>query len=156
MRGDRVGIGGSHAFECEGEMGLFEIIIATDVAAAKARGLGDAFAALGEGREQRMPRFHQRVVIDRARGDQHHGARAVVLRHVSHEVAARKPRDGILAAEDRPAHRLVRITGLLKQIENEIVGRVARLTDFLDDDLALARQLAFLEGGIEQDIGDHI
>ena len=30
-------------------MGLFEIVIATDVAAAKARGLGDAFVTLGEG-----------------------------------------------------------------------------------------------------------
>ena len=41
-------------------------------------------------------------------------------------------------------------------IEDQIVGRVARLADLLEDDLALALELALVEGGVDQDVGDEI
>jgi hypothetical protein len=44
----------------------------------------------------------------------------------------------------------------LQIVEHEIVGVVLRRADFLDDDVLLALELAWIEGGIGQDVGQHV
>ncbi len=41
-------------------------------------------------------------------------------------------------------------------LEHDVVGRVLRGTDLLHDDVLLALQLVRLEGGIGEDVGEHV
>ena len=47
----------------------------------------------------------------------------------------------VLLAQDRPAERLVGEGGGLEVVEDDVVRRVARLAQLLDDDVLLALQL---------------
>ena len=93
---------------------------------------------------------------DRARSDQDHAGRAVIRAHIFAQIAFGKPGDGFFGAEDRPAHRLTRIACGLQMFEYEIVRRVARLPEFLNDDFAFAFQLVGDEARMNENVGQKI
>ena len=100
--------------------------------------------------------LQHRRVLDRAGRNECHAARAIVCAHVAVEIVAGEGADRLLVAEDRPAHRLVRIHRCLQVIENDVVRRVVRLPDLLQHDLALAFEFAGVEGGMSQDVGQKV
>ena len=59
-------------------------------------------------------------------------------------------------AQDGAADRLVGIGRLLEQIEDVIVGIVARGADLLDDHLLLAIELGLLEQRVLEDVGEDV
>ena len=129
-------------------MGLLQIFLDADLAADIMRRprLAGADPGLQAG-EFLFRHAHHVVVLDRAGGDQGHAVRRDnCARHIVAQVVAREGGDRLLVAQDRPAHRLVRIDHGLQMIEDDVVGRVARLPDLLQHDLALALQFALLEG----------
>ena len=71
-------------------------------------------------------------------------------------VAGRETLDRLNRAEDRAADRLIGIGGLLEQIEDVVVGIVARGADFLDDHLLLAIELGLLEQRVLEDVGEDV
>ena len=133
---------GRDAGKGKGEVRLFEIVIAALVGALELGGLRRVIRAVGQPGKQAIAEVHQFLVRDCPRADQHRGTGAVVRGHVMLEIVPRESGDGFFVAENGPAHRLVRVTRGLQIIEDEIVGRIARLADFLDDDAALALQFA--------------
>ena len=59
-------------------------------------------------------------------------------------------------AQDRAAQRLPGKGLRLKVIENDVVGRVFGLADFLDDDAFFARQFFVVEDGVLENVGQNI
>ncbi len=64
--------------------------------------------------------------------------------------------DDLGPAEHRSPHRLVGKGALLEEVEDDIVGRIDRLADLLQDDGALAIELGRIEERMLQDIGEDV
>ena len=83
---------------------------------------------------------------NRAGRDQRHRLGAIARVRCNRAARAGvKDVDGLLVAQDRPAQRLVLVDHILQMIEDDVVGRVARLPQFLQHHLALAFQFARLD-----------
>ena len=96
------------------------------------------------------------VVLDPARRRQHHVGRpcsGAPGRRTDRRARSSRP---IRRAQHRPAERLVGQRGLLELVEDQVVGRVERLADLLQDDAALALQLVGIEHRVAQDVGHHL
>ena len=61
-----------------------------------------------------------------------------------------------LGPQDRAAERLVGEGFGLEVIEDDVVGRVFGLADFLDDDALLARQFFGIEDRVLQNVGENV
>ncbi len=72
------------------------------------------------------------------------------------EIVAADRLDGLGRAQHRPAERLAGKGGDLELVEHQVVGRVERLADLLQDDAALALQLVGIEHRVAQDVGHHL
>src|SRR3546814_8011261 len=72
------------------------------------------------------------------------------------EVGARQRADHLRRAEHRATHRLRRVGGGLESVENDVLGTVLGLADFLQDDRALAVEFVGIEGRVLQDVGDDV
>ena len=96
------------------------------------------------------------VVVQVAGGGDHRVAGGVVRPHVVGQRMALHCADQRLGAERRPAHRLARISGFLEMVEDDVVGRVVRLADLLQDDAALALQLVGSERAVRQNVADDV
>jgi hypothetical protein len=59
-------------------------------------------------------------------------------------------------AERRPSRRLVRKRGIGDQIEHDIVGRIERGGDLLQNHVTLARKLGPVEAGREDDVAQNV
>ena len=64
--------------------------------------------------------------------------------------------DARLVAEHRRAQRLAREGGGLEMIEDDVVGRVARLAQLGQHDALLALELVGVEMRLADEIGDHV
>ena len=80
-----------------------------------------------------------------AGGGHHHAVAGVILADEIGDRGAAHPSDGFGSAKDRPADRLVGKGGFLEVVENNIVGGVGGLPDFLEDHRPFARQFGFIE-----------
>ena len=96
------------------------------------------------------------LVRQRAGGRHHHVGRGIVAAHVAGQHRPRHRADALLGAQHRPADRLVGIGVLLEMVEDDVVRRVVRLADLLQDHAALALQFLRLEGGVGQDVADDV
>ncbi len=92
--------------------------------------------------------FDECVVVQVAGAGDHGVGGGVVPAHVAHQGVALHAANALLGAEHRAAHRLGRIGGFLEMVEDDVVRRVLRLADLLQDHAALALQLVRIEGGV--------
>ena len=76
--------------------------------------------------------------------------------HEIRQVGLAEPLHPVAVAQDGAAQRLVGIGFLLQPVEDDVVGRVQRLADLLQDHPALDLDLAGVEDRVQQDIGQHI
>ena len=76
--------------------------------------------------------------------------------HIAGQRAALHLLDDSLIAQGGAAHRLVGIGGVLEMVEDNVIRRVIRLADLLQNHAALALQLLRHKGGIGQDIANDI
>ena len=79
-----------------------------------------------------------------------------MLAHVAADRLAPHVAHDLRLAQHRPAHGLIGKCGRLEIIEDDIVGGIFRLADFLQHHGALAGQLLGIECGMLQDVGDDI
>src|SRR6516225_7398292 len=63
---------------------------------------------------------------------------------------------GFRGSEQRAPHRLIRIAELVEMLEHDVVGRILRGTDLLHDHVLFPLQFLRHEGGVGEDIGEHV
>ena len=138
-------------------MDLLEIGPALDPGAADiARRLGGLAGVGGQAAEQALGQIDEPGMLKPAGAGKDQPARPVVARHVLDHRLARHGGHDLFRPQDRPAHRLVGVGGLLQQVEHEIVGRILDLPDLLQDDVPLLLQLLGIERRVLQDIGQQV
>ena len=81
--------------------------------------------------EMRPDQINDAVMFHRTRGGNHDVAGGVMGFHVAGDINALEVADDFLGAENRAAHGLVRVGSFLEMIEDDVVGRVVGLADFL-------------------------
>ncbi len=135
---------------------MLEVPLFAPVAAGVARRLGGDGALGGQFRQQRRGQIDEPFVLDISRRGDHHFFGAVMVSQIGHDGLAAEPADDLRAPQHRPAHRLVGKGAFLEIIEDDVVRRVVRLADFLQDHGALAFELLRVEGGVLQDVGENI
>lgn len=77
-------------------------------------------------------------------------------RHEAAQMVAPERPHPLGHAEDRAADGLVGIGHLLQPVEDDVVGGVQRLADFLQDDAALHLDLSGVEGGMQHDVRQQV
>ncbi len=63
---------------------------------------------------------------------------------------------GLCRTEQRTAHRLIRVTQFVEMLEHHVVGGVLGGADLLHDDVLFPLQFVRHEGGIGEDVGQHV
>jgi hypothetical protein len=137
-------------------MRLFEIARLALVAAVEGREFRAVAQALGQRREALAGEPHELLMIDRARRREHHARRVIALVHVALQRLAAEAVHRVHRAENGAAKRLARIGRFEKMVEDEIVRRVERLPDLLNDDAAFALEFLGLEDRVLEDVGEQI
>src|SRR5438874_3114295 len=79
-----------------------------------------------------------------------------MLAQIAHYRLTRQLANDLGTAEHRTPHRLLGKGALLEIIEDDVVRRVVRLTDLLQDDGALALKLGGVEARMQQDVGQDV
>ncbi|ESX88904.1 hypothetical protein X755_27800 [Mesorhizobium sp. LNJC405B00] len=99
---------------------------------------------------------HEIVVLNVACRHDHHLLGAILALYEIMQLFGGEGFDGFRRAEDRAADRLVAEGGLGETVEDDVVGRVVRGADLLQDHMLLALQFLWVEFGLLQDIGKDI
>src|SRR5690606_7525821 len=89
-------------------------------------------------------------------GGHDHARGAVVLGEIGAQALGREGAHGVGRAENRAADRLVGKSSFLKEIENDVVGRVVGRADLLQDHALLARELVRVEGRAGENVRENI
>src|SRR5580700_8607888 len=137
-------------------MHLFELALLDVAAAAEFGRLRYRAGGPGEARKTFFDIGDYRGVIDRAGGGHHDVGRAIVPPEIVAQRAAVERPHRLGGAEDGAAERLLRESDGVQMLEYQIVRGVGDGADLLDDDALLAGDLLAVEGGIGQDIGEHV
>jgi hypothetical protein len=88
--------------------------------------------------------------------DDIHALAEIVACEVAPDLVGLEAHHRFRRAENGAADRLVGKGGLGELVEDDVVGRVVGCADFLKDDALFALQFVFLEGGLDQDIGENV
>ena len=110
----------------------------------------------GEAAEMPLRLRHKRVMVDAARGGKDHVGRGVMRADETAEVVFAKRADPFSGAEDRATDGLAGIGGFLEPVEDDVVRRVQRLPDLLQDHAALQLDLGFLKGRTGENVADYV
>ena len=145
-----------NALAAEHQMQLFQIAVDAAFAAAVAGRRGLRRRLRRQGGESAPRQVAQAFVVHRAGRREDHARRRVAALQPVAQGAGAERRNALRGAEHRPPDRLVGIGGLLKVVEHDIVGRVARLADFLNDYVLFARQFVLGEGRLEEDVAEEV
>ncbi len=76
--------------------------------------------------------------------------------HKPRQIGAAKGGHPLGRPKDGAAKGLVGVGHLLQPVKDDVVGRIQRLPDFLQDDMALGLDLFGVEHRVQNDIGNHI
>ena len=96
------------------------------------------------------------AVAELAADAEDHAVRPVPLVGVVEERLARGAADGLLAADDVPAERLVAVEERLVDAADEVARRVEVHVHLLDDHALLALDLVRVEAGVAQHVDEHV
>src|SRR3546814_12470123 len=96
--------------------------------------LGDSAASRRQSAETRLGQLQERILVHLARRRQNHGPRTIVGVDPALQRADIGRGDGRLFPQHRPPERLCRKGGKLQMVEDDVVGRVARFAQFLQND----------------------
>src|SRR5579883_754137 len=151
-----VGILVGEAGKAQHDMHLLEVALLAPVAADIDGGLGARGALMRQAGEGARRMVGERLGIDLAGGGEHHARRRIVLAEISGDAVARHALDDLRPAEDGPPHRLIGKGALLEEIEDDVVGRIVGLSDFLEDDGALAVELGRIEDRVLENVGEDV
>ena len=137
-------------------MDLVEVTVLAELAALVAGAFGGRRRHRWQISKMGAHEVDQRLMLQRAGGGDHHAVRAIVARHVGGQRLARHRAHALLGTEHGAAHGLRRVGGVLEMVEDDVVGRVVRLADLLQDHAALALDLLGDEGGMGEDVADDV
>ncbi len=137
-------------------MRLLELAPVVDHAGGEGGGREVRPSARREVAEQPLAQLDQRVVIDLAGGGDDARAAAILDGEPVAEILRRDRGDRRLVAQDRAAERLPRVGRRLEMVEDDVVGRVARLAEFLQHHRLFALELVGVEARVADEIGDQI
>ena len=139
------------------QMQLIELAhVMMDAAGREPRGLEMRGVAGRHVPEARLRQLQQHALVHLARGGEHEIGGAVLRLRPVAQIGGGDRRDARLGAQHGAAERLVGPRREREVIEHDVVGRIARLTQFGKDDLLLALQLVAVEPRIAHQIGDQI
>ena len=99
---------------------------------------------------------HEGVVIDGAGSDDDHPVRRILPLEEAPQLLRGERANRFGRAQDGPAERLVPERGLGEAVEDDVVGRIVRRADLLQDDMLLALQLILVEFRIHQNVGEDV
>ncbi len=151
-----VGIAIGDRGEAEHDMHLVEVARLAELAAPVEAGAHRRRLHARQVGEMAVHQVQNMRVLQPPRRGDHHVIGGIVPPHVAGQRRAREAPDHLLGAEHRPAHRLRGERRLLEMVEDDVVRRVVRLADLLQDHPALALQLLGLEGRVGQDVADDV
>ena len=146
----------ARAGEAQHDMDLIQLPLLAELAAGIAGGLGLVRLGYRQVGEVAADHLHQRLVLQRPGGGDHHAGGAVVPAHVVAQRVARHLLDDGGRAQGGAAHGLIAIGGGLEVVEDDVVGRVVGLPDLLQDHAALALHLLRREGGMGEDVAQDV
>ena len=95
-------------------------------------------------------------MLDVAGSQRDHPFGAVVAVHEGAQLLRREGFHGLGRAEDRASDRLVAEGGFGEMVEDDVVGRVVRGADLLQDHVLFALELVGIELGVRQDVGKDV
>ena len=151
-----VGIVHPHPVEAEDEVHLLQVPRLPEVAAGVARVLGLRRRAGGQTVEGRQSHVDEPVVLQPPGGGQDDARRAVMAVDVVDQRRARQGADDLRRAQDGAPQRLPRIGGGLEMVEDDVVGGVGGLADFLKHHRALPDQFLAVEDRVLEHVGDEV
>ena len=137
-------------------MQLLNILGHAQIAAFHLRASTTRRLALRHAAETLFHHFDKGFMLDTPRTHDHQIAGVVMLAHVIDHLVPRQLGDDFLRTQNRSADALMRKGKLVHEVEHIIFRCIEIATDFLDDNLALAIQLAFVEQRMAQHVGDDI
>jgi len=127
-------------------MDLFEILDLAPFAACEAGGLQAGVADGFQMAEGRLGLRHDGIMVHAPGSGEDHLVGAVMFAHEGAQVIAAEGLHPFGGAKDGAAEGLV----------DDVVGRVQRLPDFLQDHMAFYFDLFGIEGRVQHDIADHV
>jgi hypothetical protein len=156
MDGVIAGILEREAGQSEHQIGLFELAGDPPLAAP----IASRFRLLrGSGRhaaEEAFGHVDDPAMVHIACGGQHHLARRVFPRQEGADRRLVEAFDGVRRAEDRASDGLAREGGFHEGVVDQVVGRVLDGGVFLQDHALFAGELPGIEGGIDEDVAEHV
>ena len=99
-------------------------------------------------------------MLDSARCGDKHLPGTIMAAHESAKIVAGKSTDTVNRAENRPAKSVAAVRGFGEHVKDDIIRRVLRLTDLLNDHTTLALDLLVGHGrlgeNVRQNVDSHI
>ena len=144
------------SFETKHDMGLF-VVFFEPLFTAHIMGLGGLGGPIRlQAGKAGFSNLDQRLMIDVAGRGQDHLVADIVAVHIAANGLGPEALHRVDGAQNGATDGLIGIGGGLEEVEDLVVGRIARGTDFLDDHMLFAGKLVLIEAGILQDIGKNI
>jgi len=142
------------ALECERDMELVEAAPVVMRAAAEIAGRGGGRRTTRHVAKQALGEREQGVLVDLARGGKNEAFGAILAVDPATQRGHVDRGDAGFVAEHGLAQLLAGEGGGLEMVEDDVIGRVARLAQFGEYDVALPFELLGVEIGVADEISD--
>src|SRR4029078_8924639 len=120
------------------------------------RPVAPGWRARGQVPEQPLSLAPQRIMLNIAGSRHHHAGGPIIAVAPSENLFPRHASDQIMDAQNGPTEPMRAESSTLRQIEDQIVRRVAGRPDLLQDNVALALELVGIENRLGQDVGQDV
>ena len=137
-----------------GQLRLFKTPRISELPGGEHHCLGYRCRRLATIGERRLGEPHHGVMIDLASHHQGQPRVAIARRQPTMQIIDSQPIKARLAAQDRPPQRLAGKRRFLQIVENDVVGRIARLAELLQHHILFAYQIIGIEARVGDQIGD--
>src|ERR1700730_467926 len=138
------------------EVQLLKIAVLAPVTAGVSRGLRCRRSVRWRASEKLFGKVDDAVMIEVSGCRQHHAPRAVMGAQIGEHRVPSESADDLRPPQYRPPHRLIGESAFLVIVEDDVVGRVVRLADLLQDPRALALELLAVEGRVLKNVGQYV
>ena len=137
-------------------MDLFQILDLAPLSPGETGRLQPRLAHGFQVTEGRLGLPHDGVMVHAPGGGKDHLVRPVMLAHEGPQIALPKGRNPLGRAKNGAAKGLIGIGNLLQPVKDDVIGRIQRLPDFLQDDMPLRLDLLRVEDRVQHDVRNHV
>ena len=144
------------AFKGQREMDLLQILDLAPLAPFELRRLDHGPAHRFQPAKDPLCCSHDGGMIDTTGSRKHHLVRPVMPGRKALEIRLAEGLHPFFRPKDRAPEGLIGIADFMQPVEDDVIRRIQRLTDFLQDDMALGLDIGLAEHGVQHDVGDHV